>query len=64
MSQANYAAGNSFEDALARHRTSRGMPAVTVDLGAVRSVGYVADKEAGGDDRLRTRVENVGFWFD
>lgn len=61
MSQANYAAGNSFEDAMARHRTALGQPAVTIDLGAVRSVGYVADREASGDERLRARVENVGF---
>lgn len=61
MSQANYAAGNTFQDALARHRTANGKPAVTIDLGAVRSVGYVAEREASGDERLRARVENVGF---
>lgn len=61
MSQANYAAGNTFQDALARYRTAHGQPAVTIDLGAVRSVGYVADREASGDERLRARVENVGF---
>ncbi|KAI4860430.1 short chain dehydrogenase-domain-containing protein [Hypoxylon rubiginosum] len=61
MSQANYAAGNTFQDALARHRTANGKPAVTIDLGAVRSVGYVAEREAGGGERLRARVENVGF---
>ncbi|KAF7532113.1 hypothetical protein G7054_g8247 [Neopestalotiopsis clavispora] len=61
MSQANYAAGNTFQDALARHRTANGKPAVAIDLGAVRSVGYVAEREAGGDERLRARVENVGF---
>lgn len=61
MSQANYAAGNTFQDALARQRTANGKPAVTIDLGAVRSVGYVAEREAGGDERLRARVENVGF---
>ncbi len=61
MSQANYAAGNTFQDALARHRTALGKPAVTIDLGAVRSVGYVAQREASGDERLRARVENVGF---
>lgn len=61
MSQANYATGNTFQDALARHRTAHGQPAVTIDLGAVRSVGYVADREASGDERLRARVENVGF---
>lgn len=57
MSQANYAAGNTFQDTLARHRTANGKPAVTIDLGAVRSVGYVAEGEASGDERLRARVE-------
>ena len=61
MSQANYAAGNTFQDTLARQRTANGKPAVTIDLGAVRSVGYVAQREASGDERLRARVENVGF---
>ncbi|KAM3537331.1 hypothetical protein ARSEF1564_009747 [Beauveria bassiana] len=60
-SQANYAAGNSFEDALARHRAVSGLAAVTIDLGAVRSVGYVAEKESEGDERLRARVEAIGF---
>ncbi|KAK9800099.1 hypothetical protein SCARD494_01892 [Seiridium cardinale] len=61
MSQANYAAGNTFQDALARSRTRRAQPAVAIDLGAVGSVGYVAQMEASGDDRLRTRVDNLGF---
>lgn len=61
MSQANYAAGNTFQDALARHRTAAGQPAVTIDLSAVKSVGYVADREAGGDERLRARVEYTGL---
>lgn len=61
MSQANYAAGNTFQDALARHRTAVGQPAVTIDLSAVKSVGYVADREAGGDERLRARVEYTGL---
>ena len=53
VSQANYAAGNAFQDALARHRTAKGLPATAIDLGPVMSVGYVAE----GDENLRGRVE-------
>lgn len=42
VSQANYNAGNTFQDALARHRTSQGQPAVAIDLGAVKGVGWIA----------------------
>jgi aryl carrier-like protein len=38
----NYATGNTYQDALARHRVSNGMKATSLDLGIVLSVGYVA----------------------
>ncbi|KAI1118995.1 polyketide synthase [Nemania sp. NC0429] len=39
-SQANYAAGNTFQDALARHRVSRGEKAVAIDLGLLLDKGW------------------------
>lgn len=43
--QANYSAGCSYQDAIARRRQSTGLPAVSLDLGIVREVGYAATAE-------------------
>ncbi|KAF5861263.1 hypothetical protein ETB97_000455 [Aspergillus alliaceus] len=56
VSQANYSAGNTFQDAIARHRSVRGLPAVAIDLGMVRGVGYVAET-----DWVANRLERMGF---
>lgn len=44
-SQCNYSAGGSFQDALAAHRNTRRLPATSIDLGVVSSVGYVAEHD-------------------
>lgn len=44
--QSNYAAGCTFQDSLARHRTSRGQNAISIDLGPMRTVGVVAETKA------------------
>ncbi|KAL4978763.1 polyketide synthase [Aspergillus desertorum] len=51
-SQTNYGAGGSYQDALAHHRAAQGLPAVSIDLGMVNSVGFVAENKNIAD-RLR-----------
>lgn len=46
--QANYAAGNTYQDELARYRRSKGLKAVSLDLGIMRDVGVVAETGAKG----------------
>ncbi|KAJ0423129.1 KR domain-containing protein [Aspergillus carlsbadensis] len=53
-SQANYNAGNDFQDALARHRTSQGMHGASVNLGAVVGIGFIAENgEYAGKHTLK-----------
>ncbi|KAH6685860.1 hypothetical protein F5X68DRAFT_276598 [Plectosphaerella plurivora] len=54
--QANYAAGNVFEDAFAAHRRSLGSPACAVNLGLIKDVGYFTDRE-----HFSRRLESKGW---
>jgi NADPH:quinone reductase-like Zn-dependent oxidoreductase/ubiquinone/menaquinone biosynthesis C-methylase UbiE/acyl carrier protein len=53
--QANYAAASAFQDALAQHRRAQGKTAITIDLGMVKSIGYVAESGHAIYERL-TRI--------
>lgn len=51
--QSNYAAGCTFQDALAQHRTQLGQKSISIDLGVMRSIGVVAETE-----RLQQHFQN------
>ena len=57
-SQTNYAAGGTYEDALARWRQARGLPGVSIDLGPISDIGYVA-KTAKVAERLRKEGDYI-----
>ena len=54
--QSNYCAGNSYQDALTHHRITAGQKAVSLNLGVVLSVGYVAENE-----RVKFMLRKKGF---
>lgn len=54
--QAAYAAGCSFQDSFAAYRSSLGLPAVSLDLGTITDIGYLAE-----NTELAAKMEKLGF---
>ncbi|KAI1128976.1 hypothetical protein F5Y10DRAFT_239255 [Nemania abortiva] len=46
VAQSNYAGGCSAQDALARYRTANGKKAASFDIGWMRNIGIIAEKES------------------
>lgn len=46
VAQSNYAGGCSAQDALARYRTANGQKAISFDVGWMRNIGIIAEKES------------------
>lgn len=51
--QSNYAAGNTFQDALAQYRVTLGEKATSLDLGVILSEGFVAENQRIMDRLMR-----------
>lgn len=54
--QGNYAAGNTYQDALAHYRRSHNLVATTIDVGMILDVGFVAENMEAIDN-----LKNWGF---
>lgn len=54
--QAAYAAGSTFMDSFAAYRNSLGLPTVSLDLGVVTDVGYLAE-----NTELASKMAKQGF---
>jgi len=58
VGQANYAAANSYLDALAEYRRAAGLPGTSICWGPIESVGVAA-----GDAKLRDGFERMGLEY-
>ena len=57
--ESNYCAGNHFLDSFARHLRSRGVPAVSVELGMISEVGYLHENAEIKAILLRKRIQVI-----
>lgn len=58
-SQAQYASGNTYQDALSRYRQSQGLKSISVNLGIMRDVGVLAESGTTGNIKLWEEVLGI-----
>lgn len=58
-SQAQYAAGNTYQDSLAHYRRSEGLKAMSVNLGIMRDVGILAETGTTGNIKLWEEILGI-----
>ena len=58
-SQSNYGAANTYEDTLAKYRIKHGEKAVSLDIGIINSVGFVAERQEIMDSQLLTGLSGI-----
>lgn len=57
--QSNYAAGNTYQDALARHRVSLGERCISLNLGLMLEVGFAAERQQVTDSLRAAGYEGI-----
>ncbi len=57
--QSNYAAGNTYQDALARHRVSQGEKCMSLNLGLMLEVGFAAERRSVTESLLSAGYEGI-----
>ncbi|KAL8726146.1 MAG: hypothetical protein Q9166_006903 [cf. Caloplaca sp. 2 TL-2023] len=57
--QSNYAAGNTYQDALARYRVSRGEKCISLNLGLMLEVGFAAERQSVTDSLRAAGYEGI-----
>ncbi|KAI1345755.1 hypothetical protein F5Y01DRAFT_320442 [Xylaria sp. FL0043] len=60
ISQANYSAGNTFQDALAQYRHAKGLPATSIDLGLMKDIGYAEEHKDVAANKSSLKLTSVG----
>lgn len=57
--QSNYAAGNTYQDSLARHRVSQGEKCTSLNLGLMLEVGFAAERRSVTDSLRAAGYEGI-----